>query len=269
MTDPAIVEDDTLTLDPETPKVEETPPEAPAAEVTETPAEPPEPKVEFDEAQQAKVDAILGKTTKRHYEKMSEIEDEKKRLAEELETLRAKVPEDSVPVVPPAPDPFDDDYQAKLEARDKALLEKANWDATQTMKAQRETEAQQQLQQKEQQQAYEKTVAFISAGDNMGIEQEDLAKAMMSVGQVGLGKEMADYIVGDPQGPELTLYLSKNLQEVEKIRGMSTPQAAVYVEGLREKAKRPSPEVTPPPTDQPTGSGYPDDPYTVDGATFL
>jgi hypothetical protein len=95
-------------------------------ESPETPPEPP--PVVFSDEQQAKFNSEIGKKVGKQREAERERDEERARaVAAEQELATLKAPQR--PEIPPTPDPYDDDYEGKMKARDDALVQTAQYDA--------------------------------------------------------------------------------------------------------------------------------------------
>ena len=258
MSDQALViDDDEVTETPEAPE-EETQPEASQEETPEEAPEPP--KVEFTEEQQAIFNDQIGKKVAKQRE-AERVAEEERQKREELEARLAKLEDSGRPEIPPIPDPFDDDFEAKVKARDEALLKSALYDAEQQRVAQQKQYQAQQAQQAKLQEMQDKVTAYSGRADKLGIKPEELQAAGNQVAQMGVGEEIAGHILDDEQGPAITMYLAKNPMEVEQIRSMGPLRAAVYIEtNIKGKAvaARPKVSTAPAPTESPKGSGMPE-----------
>lgn len=276
MTEEALVADDAVEETPSVPEgqsnPEENTPEPPTETVPEGVTVGPDGEYEFkgydpgfDPIQQAFINKhVVGKATKDRTNALKETE----RLRAEFEELQAKIPPETAPEIPAMPDPFDDDYDQQVKARDDAIQKRAEWDAAQRLQVQREQEQAQMAEQLRIQEQTKKTEEFVKRSGDLGIEQQELAQAMQAVGQIGLDIQVAEFIVGDPNGPELTVYLGNNPMEVENLRSMNPMQAAVHLHGLKEKARRKAPETPPAPTEEPAGMGGFKPTAGPEGATY-
>ena len=90
----------------------------------------------------------------------------------------------------------------------------------------------------------------------LSVDQAALAAAGQTVSTVGIHDALATHILNDPVGPQVTVHLANNLQELATINQMDPMQAAIYIEqnikpGLKPKeVKQP-----PPPPEHLTGQG--------------
>jgi hypothetical protein len=227
-------------------------------------------KVEFSEEQQRVFNETIGKKTAKMREAERAAEQERQRreqLEQELNQLKAP----RRPEIPPAPDPYDDDYEQQLAARDEALLKRAQFDAMEQARQQQAQYAQQQAQQEAEQKLNTTVKTYAERAGKLGIKPEDLQRAGSYVGQVGLDDSVARYILNDEQGPSITVYLASNPLELDAIRQMDPMQAAVHIATtVRDRAasSRPKPSLAPDPVESVSGSGLPEGQRGPKGATF-
>jgi hypothetical protein len=228
-----------------------------------------EKKVEFSPEQQKVVNEIAAKKAFEAREAKRKAEDLEKRLAE----LEASKPVEPVPDVPQAPDPYDDDYEAKLQARDQAMLAKAKYDA-QVQYQQQQQQVQMQEQQRLENERLMKSLEGYSArAKKLGISDSELQQAGGLVSQYGLSEQATLHILDDEQGPAITTYLSKNPQAMDAINGMPPMKAAIYIEStIKPEATKAQPKTTNAPEPvEPVQAGGIDanDQYSLTrGATF-
>ena len=208
-----------------------------------------EQKVIFDEAQQAKVNGLIG-------EKVAKVHEEKRlrQAAEQrLALYESQQPKPEEPTIPELPDPDDfygDDagYQAKMLERDTAIIERAEFNAQQThAEGQQQALAQQQGLEAAQKQQ-EQQESYVGTAETFGIKPDQVQKDAVLVSQY-LSNDIQDYIVQDPQGPLISNFLSKDLVELDKVRSMPPLKAAVYIaneikpklSGIKKITKTPAP----------------------------
>jgi multidrug efflux pump subunit AcrA (membrane-fusion protein) len=229
-----------------------------------------EEKVTFNEAQQAKVDEIIGK----RFKHSRDLERERDELRAQLQETQAKLPKESEPEVPPIPDryDFDDDtqYQQAVAKRDDAIQKRAEYQARQRLAQEADQAKQLEAQQAEYQAQQERVSGYIETGKSFGIDQSDLIRQGQEVGQ-HLSDDLQNHIAVDSHGPLITDYLHKNVLELEKVRSMSPMEAAVYI-ATEVKPKLSSTRKTttaPKPANIVDGGGAPDKGHpAMQGGTF-
>lgn len=215
----------------------------------------------FSPEQQAVFDREMGRKTAKIREMERQAEDER-RQREEIEAKLQQMQAPTRPDVPPMPDPFDDDFDDKVKARDEAMANLYRYEAEQqSLRNQQEYLARQ-----EQERVItnlRNTVAeYSSRADRLGIKAEELQVAGNTVAQFGMDPGVIEYILTDEQGPALTMYLSEHLMELEKLREMNPTRAAIYLEtqvkGKASRGRQRTPSA-PAPTDRPGGAPPPQD----------
>lgn len=203
-----------------------------------------------------------------------EAKEEAQRLRMELE--KAKLPKE--PEIPPVPDQFDDDFDQKLAARERALAAKAEYDR-QVQAYEAETQRLQQEQQYREYQEQQRIKAereqeyvqrIQASGLSAGEVENHLAKIVQEHPQMPEPMRLA--LVDDPQSPLIAKYLSENPDEAYALYGMTPYQGTVHIATEIKKkalALKPKPTSTPPPADTLDGGGKTefDNPY-LEGATF-
>lgn len=182
-------------------------------------------KVSFTPEQQEVVNGIIGKKTKQQ----RDAERRALQLENELAELRAKVPQAQRPEIPPMPNVYDDDFEAKVAQRDNAIRAAAAFDAEVLMNQRREAEATAKLQQERQQQFVQTVETYSGRAKDLGINAEELKAAGQAIGQ-SVPPQLAKYILEDEIGPAITMFLSKNPVILENLQDMDPMRAAVYLE---------------------------------------
>jgi hypothetical protein len=188
---------------------------------------------------------------KKHRELMEERR-AREALEARLQEIEAKQAPQSRPEIPPLPDPYDEDFDAQMKARDAKILEAAKYDARQ------ETLYQQQQQQREQQQRQKQTEletlanSYAQRAAKLNITGDMLKAAGETVAAVGISDQLAEHILQDEQGPLITTYLARNPGEIEALQNLTPFKAALYLEqkiktrlsGGRKQADIPAPADT-------------------------
>ena len=227
-----------------------------------------EEKVTFTDEQQKVLDDLAAKKTF----KIKEAEREAERLRKELEDTKAKLPQETRPEVPPLPDPYDDDYEAKVLQRDDTIRQAAEFDARQSvLEEQQRVQAQQQ--EREQQEAQARVVEeYAGRATKLGVDTNRLVAAENKIVEFGIDAQLAHYILGDEAGPLIATYLADNLVELDNLNRMGSLNAAVRIASdIKQKAvsvgvkKQPT---APEPIETLKGAGIPPQDRGPQGATF-
>jgi hypothetical protein len=249
----------------------EDPPEATESPQGDPPRGPQEPPpVTFTDEQQAKFNSEIGKKVGKQREAERERDEERARAAAAEQELAAlKAPQR--PEIPPTPDPYDDDYEGKMKVRDDALVQTAQYDAQANAYQAQEQALQQQKAADASRALVESVTAYSDRADKLGITTQQLQQAGNTVAKYGIGNEVAQYILGEEHGPDITMYLSENPLEMEAMRQMSPMRASVYIENtVKDKAiaARPTPTPGPAPINNPSGAGMPEGDRGPSGAIY-
>jgi hypothetical protein len=219
-----------------------------------------EPKPEVDEAAKAK-EATQKVINEKHFQaKQAERErDEARARLAEFEAKQREAEAAQAGEIPPIPDPYDDDFAAKLAARDEAIARKANFDANQ-----RTWQEQQQLQRQEleRQQALknQQTIAEHRArAAALQISDIEISQAENVVLNYGLAPECLQEILRDQNSPVVIKHLAANPHEGVELASMSANpyQAAQYLATIKAKAEalKPRQSNTPQPSTDIKGAG--------------
>ena len=254
--------------DPPLTDVPDPEPDAPEANDPAEPTAPAEPpKVEFTPEQQAVFDQAINKKTAKAREAERRAEEAERRAEEaqrQLAQFNAPVHRD----VPPYPDPYDQDFQTKVQQRDAVLAHNARVDWEMQQRQQQDQQLQQAKAQREQAALQESVATYTQQAAKLGITTDRLAQAGASVAQFGIHNDLVTHILGDDHGPAITVYLADHPLELEQIASMSPLQAAAYIE--REVKPKTRKKVDPPPAPVPTlkGSGVPEKDRGVAGSTY-
>ena len=223
--------------------------------------------VKFDEKQQAKVNDIVAKKT---FEKNEQIR-KNEVLEQRIKEIEAKIPVPSRPEIPQIPDALDLDFDAKVLARDKVILEQANYDSQERVASEQARQAELSRQQEYQTQLNDSIKVFTERSQKLNIKAEDLKAAGGIVAQQGLSDPVVAHILDEPTGPQITVYLSKNPLIAEELNRLTPMQAAVRISTeLREAASKMvvTPATAPDPAETFTGSGSKEGQRGPKGATY-
>lgn len=251
-----LIEDDGSAGDVAEPEsISEAQEEAPAAEKASEPegdAAPPgaQPRVEFTpEQQEFMEERIIGPQVARRKaaeERAQALEAEIAKLREQApKTETARDPQSGEPVIPDYPDPFDRDYEQKLQSRDQALREHAAWQARQEV-----LQAQQQEQMAQrQQQLMQETETYFKRGQEFGLSRDDLIRAGQFVVEAGgIPESVAEYVVKKEAGPAIMDHLRRNPGDLQELQRMSPTDALAHiVENIKPKATKSLKRRTAPP----------------------
>ena len=151
-----------------------------------------------------------------------------KALKEAQEKL-AELNRAEAPVVPPVPDGFDPQYAEKMAARDKAIADLTQHNADQRAAQQNVQKTREQEFQQKQQQIQSAIEGFARRAKSVGITPEESAQNEEVVIAYGVRPEVAEYLLGEEEGPIIVKYLARNLEVLEKVSTMSPLRASSYL----------------------------------------
>lgn len=215
----------------------------------------------FNDEQQAVFDREIGRKTAALRDKEREAEEAAAR-AQELEQKLAEMQAPQRPEVPPMPDPYDDDFEQKIQDRDKILQEAAAYDAQQRLRQEYEESLARQQQEQELTQLAEQVQTYSDRAEKLGIKPDELQRAGAAVARFGIDEGISKFILGEEQGPAMTVYLAEHPMELDKMQQMDPYRAAIYIENEikpRVANARSGAKTPPPPVDTPKGAAPPAD----------
>ena len=157
----------------------------------------------------------------------------------ERERLQAQVGD-----IPDVPDPFDDDYEIKVKARDEAIIAQANYNTQNKGYQQQQQFQQQQEAQAKQQKVQESMASYSQKATELGIKQDELQAAANTVANYGLSDDLVMHILADSDGPLITKHLAANAQDGYKLASMSPYVVGQFLDGIKAKAGALKPKKT-------------------------
>lgn len=228
-------------------------------------------KVEFNEQQQEVFNDVVGKKVAAQREAERKA-DEAIRRAEQAEAKLREIEAPERPVVPPLPDPYDDDYEQKVAQRDAAIAAQVKWDDEQELQQRQSVQAREDAMRKQVEANNAIATAFVEKGDRSGFTETQLDTAVGRILDHGVMGPKARHLMTHESGPEMTMFLAKNPMEADKVGQMSEMEAAVYLETQilpKVRKSRKPVDVPPEVVDTPgAGAGIPDDDYGAKGWTI-
>jgi len=194
-------------------------------------------------------------------------DEERKRLAsdkraDEAEAELRGLKQVDDPVIPPPVDPYADDYEEMTRQRDDAITRKAQFDSQQKFAADQATRTQNEQMQADQTRIDGLVTEYNGRAVKLGLDASEVEHAGDTVVQYGISQDLAQFILGDEEGPLITKYLAANPLELDALSRMSPMQAAIRVNAdIRTKAASLKPQISqaPDPTEVLSGRGAPAD----------
>lgn len=191
--------------------------------------------------------------TKRINQKHFELMEEKRAreaLEAEVIALKAKIPEIQKPVVPPLPDPYDDDFDVKMSQRDEAIKRVAAYEAQEEINQSRLQEQHRLRQEGLNKSLVESVKTYSDRAKGLNISENELKVAGQTVAAYGIHDSVAEFILQDEKGPAITAHLARNPDMLETISKMNPIHAALYIDNnvkpklLSGKTELPEPAET-------------------------
>ena len=222
-------------------------------------------KVVFDDAQQGKFNEEMSKKTAVIYKERQRADS----LQAQIDAINAAKPKPERPAIPPVPDQFADNAQELHAARDKAIADAARFDANELAASEQAVNATAAQEQQVIDSINVVTADYASRSVNLGIKDADLKQAGVVVAQ-GMNGDVVGHIVQQPNGPQITMYLSKNPIELEALNQMSPMNAAVHINSViaGKASKAGTASQIPNPPKAINGKGAPEGDEGPAGATY-
>lgn len=194
-----------------------------------------QPQVDEEAKKQAAIQKVINEKTF----KAKQAEREAQEYKAKLESYEAKQREQEAAQyasVPDVPDPFDDDYEEKIVARDKALLAKAQFDAQNQYYLQQQQSQQQQDAQAKATKIQQSFTSYAKKAAELGINQNELVAIGDTVGKYGLSLELQTYILDDPDGPLIAKHLANSPNDGFELANMSPYDVGTFLNNIKTKA---------------------------------
>lgn len=196
-------------------------------------------------------------------------EDEAKKLKGKLEAIEAEKGEI---VIPPIPDSFDEDFEDKLKIRDEAITQRAMQDAQKQGVLDQQTASKEAAKKAEDERFTTVVTNYNAQVTKLGLNAEEIRIAGDTVVQNGIDSQLAEYILGDKDGPLITQYLANNPVIQDELRNLPPIQAAMKVDSVirpAASAMKPQASSAPNPSEilEGRGAGEQKNPL-IQGATF-
>lgn len=217
-------------------------------------------QTEDSNVNQDKVQKVINK---KHFEKMEAVRRAEAAEAKlkEIEDKKLEQLQANMGVIPEMPDPYEDDYESKVKARDEAIRKNAEFQAQQQVVQQNQQQAEIARQQREQAELNEKLNTYQKRAKELGINGQELQHAANTVSSYGLNEGAAMAILNDSDGALITKYLASNPVEIERLNNVSQFELGMLWSDVKSKAvalKPKSSSAPMPPTNIDGGGADPD-----------
>ena len=215
----------------------------------------PEEKEEVTEPEEPKVD--YNKVIAQKAFESREHKREAESLRQELAAIKEKEAILLEPMILPVPDQYDDNYAEQMEARDKSIQEKAQYDASQRVRAEHAEYQRQQQNQEQINQVNERGNKYKENSIKLGVDQAQLGEAANIVANYGIRQDVAMELLSEEQGPLITMYLAQNPQALDAINTANAISLGNVWSDIKTKASSLQTKTTstPDPVETQKGSG--------------
>lgn len=211
---------------------------------------------EFTPEQQEFVNKINAETAGRYLKRLEQAEAEKREALQRLSQLQPQNRDPQRPSIPDKPDPFDDDYDTKMQAREDALAKAAVYDANKKLLNQLQEQQAAEQQRAEQERITQEVQSYTNRAKRAGISSAELQMAGEIVSPE-LSDGMVQYILQDEKGPQITKYLATSPEDLAKVKELPPMRAAVYLETVvKPKAVQKPVKQPPKPAESVEGQSY-------------
>ena len=229
-----------------------------------------------DKSEDGDIEARTRKAINKQHAKYREeerkrikAEDKAKELEDKLTAIEsAKVETD----IPPLPDPYDDDFEAKVKARDEAIKRKATEDAQKSIVTQQQNAQEEDAKKADQKRVDNLITNYTSRISTLGLSAEAVRVAGDKVVEYGISSDLAEFILKQEDGPLITQYLSENPIELDNLRNMTVIDGAMRINSdIRNAASslKPQASTAPDPAETLSGRGAGEQVHPLlKGATF-
>lgn len=227
-----------------------------------------------EEINQESVNKKINTLTFKRREAEEQRDEVKSKLAEAQEEIKRLKGESDKVVIPPLPDPYDENYAQLMKEREEAIAKQATIDAQASIEQQRQQDLLTQQRNEANRKIRENSVKMYKGAETLGFKKDDFEKAEILVGSyIKHMPDVASFILEREDSPLIIQYLSSNADALEKLSHMSPVGAGVFIatdiatkaQGLKPKASE-----TPEPLDLVKGKGGGEDkesPY-LEGVTM-
>ena len=198
-----------------------------------------QPVVDEEAKKQAEKQAAIQKVINEKTFKAKQAEREAQEYKAKLDAYEAKEREKNAQQyasIPEMPDPFDEEYDAKVRARDEAIANKTRFDTQNGYYAQQKEYSQQQAAREKEEKLWALKTTYTQKAASLGVKPEELQAAGNAVGQYGLSEDLQMYILNDPHGPLITKYLAGSPQEGFELASMSPYAVGKFLDEIKVKA---------------------------------
>jgi hypothetical protein len=202
---------------------------------TDTEETKPEPQGSVDGIEIEGPDGFKKAIDKQH-KKFREQERRANDLEQRLKDFESRQPALEDVVVPPIPDSWDENYEAKIRLRDEAFRKQAQneYGNAQRKEQQANTERESQRAEYDRAQALQKQFAVNT--EKLGLKEDELMAAQNAVVEYGVTPELANALLEDADGPLMVQYLAANPLDLYDITQASPLKSGLLLAQVKIKA---------------------------------
>tara|TARA_R110000744_G_scaffold52076_1_gene111723 strand:- start:88 stop:891 length:804 start_codon:yes stop_codon:yes gene_type:complete len=236
---------------------------------TDTEEAKPEPQGSVDGIEIEGPDGFKKAIDKQH-KKFREQERRANDLEQRLKDFESRQPALEDVVVPPIPDSWDENYEAKIRQRDEAFRKQAQNEFASTQRRERQAATEHESQRAE----YDRTQAlqkqFAANTQKLGLKEDELMTAQNAVVEYGVTPELANALLEDSDGPLMVQYLAANPLDLYDITQASPLKAGLLLAKVKAKSAglRKKVSAAPDPADSLSGRAVPKKDRGPKGATY-
>ena len=218
-------------------------------------------KVQFDPEQQEKLNEIVGGVRMKARSEAQELKARNDALEARLSQIEAQQPAMGAPPnVPPQPDPFDDQFEAKLTAREQALVEQTRWEEQQRAQQEIERITAEERNQQEAMALHQKGLEFNRRAREFGISEQEQQTAVQKITDARVNPLVLEELLESPNGPALVQSLAKDTNKLLDVAEKSNqgPRGFAHAMVDLHQLDNSAPQNTAPrPPDMLQGTGVP------------
>jgi hypothetical protein len=198
----------------------------------------------------------------KQYGEKKQLERDLAAQSEKVQQLEQKERERQASLVgeiPPMPDVYDDDFEAKLKARDESILAKARFEASNEAFLQQQQQLQQNQVEAKQRELNELSNSFFSNALSGGASESEINSVVTTLNNNGMTSDLGEAIMSDKaDGYSIAKYLATNPMEAVELNTMSPVLAGAKLAEIKAKANvalKPKQSETPAPAEVLKGAG--------------
>jgi hypothetical protein len=172
---------------------------------------------------------------------------------DELEALQRQTPASEAVNVPEMPDPYSDDFQQQIQARDDAIRHNAGIDADKRFNTQQQQNQQDEAQRQQVASAEQARQSYLGKAAERGFDAEEVSKAAADIVNYGVSDAVAEMLLTEADGADMTMYLRQNPADLQNMQSMPLHAQISHMNNVvrigAESLKPKTSNAPPPPTD--------------------